>query len=180
MKPLVMLFIAFVFAILSSLLGAGAGNSRASTSATQQDSPAWPTVSANKVMPVRAPPRITAYTLSPERYRKARNLSRIQFRLAIVGFLYGLTVPWMILRWNLAPKYRDWAERVFSRRPFQALVFAPLILLTIGVFELPISVYENWLSRAFGLSVQWWGFWLWDWVMAHLVGMLMGERVVAT
>jgi STE24 endopeptidase len=176
---MVMLFIAFVFAILSSLFRAGAVDTRASTFATQPDSPASETVPAATATPVHAAPKITAYTLSPERYRKARNLGRIRFRLAIVGFLYGLAVLWMILRWNLAPKYRDWAERAFSRRLFQALVFAPLILLTIGVFELPISVYENWVSRAYGLSVQGWGSWSWDWVKAQMVGVVIGTIAVA-
>jgi Zn-dependent protease with chaperone function len=88
-------------------------------------------------------------------------------------------VLWTILRWNLAPKYRNWAERAFSRRPFQALAFAPLILLTIGVFELPVSVYENWLSREYGLSVQGWGSWSWDWVKAQLVGVVIGTIAIA-
>jgi Zn-dependent protease with chaperone function len=179
MKPSVMLFVALVFAILSSLLCAGTVETRASTSAAQQDSPASTTVPAAAATPVPAATRITAYTLSPDRYRKAHNLSRIQFRLAIVGFLYGLAVLWMILQWNLAPKYRDWAERAFSRRLFQALVFAPLILLTIGVFELPISVYENWVSRAYGLSVQGWGSWSLDWVKARLVGVVIGTIAVS-
>jgi hypothetical protein len=82
---------------------------------------------------VPTPSRITAYTLSAERYQKARNLSRIRFRIAVIGFLYGLGVLWMILRWNLAPKYRFWAERAFSRLVLQGLIFAPLLLLTIGV-----------------------------------------------
>jgi STE24 endopeptidase len=178
MKHLVMLVVAFVFAILSSLLCAGAVQTEASTSPAQLNSPPSPTVPADAVTPVPTAPRITAYTLSPERYRKARNLSRIQFRFAIVSFLYGLAVLWTILQWNLAPKYRNWAERAFSRKPFQALAFAPLILLTIGVFELPVSVYENWLSREYGLSVQGWGSWSWDWVKAQLVGVVIGTIAI--
>jgi STE24 endopeptidase len=178
MKHLVMLLIALAFAILSSFLCAGAVETPASTSPAQLNSPPSPTVPATAVTPVPTAPRISAYTLSPDRYRKARNLSRIQFRFAIVSFLYGLAVLWMILRWNLAPKYRNWAERAFSRRPFQALVFAPLILLTIGVFELPVSVYENWLSRQYGLSVQGWGSWSWDWVKAQVVGVVIGTIAI--
>ena len=177
MKYLVMLFIALGFVIWSSLLCAGSVETRASTSA-QPDSPVSATVPAPAVTPVPALPRITAYTLSPDRYRKARNLSRIEFRFALVGFLYGLAMLWMILRWKLAPKYRNWAERAFSRRALQGLLFAPLILLTIGVLELPISVYQNWVSRAFGLSVQGWGSWSWDWVKAQLVGVVIGTIAI--
>lgn len=179
MKHLVMLLITLVLAILSSLLCAGAVETEACTSPAQLNRPPSPTVPATAVTPVPAAPKITAYTLSPDRYRKARNLSRIQFRFAIVSFLYGLAVLWMILRWNLAPKYRNWAERAFSRRTLQVLVFAPLILLTIGVFELPVGVYENWLSREYGLSVQGWGSWSWDWVKAQLVGVVIGAIAIA-
>ena len=162
MKRLVMLRSVFVFAILSSLLSAGVVATQASASPAQPNSATSPTAPATAVTPVPAASRITAYTLSPDRYRKARNLSRIRFRFAIVSFLYGLAVLWMILGWRLAPKYRNWSERAFSRKPFQALACAPLILLTIGVFELPVSCYENWVSREYGLSVQWWGSWSWD------------------
>jgi STE24 endopeptidase len=171
------IFVGLVFAILSSFLCAGAVETRASTAA-RQDSPASATVPATAVTPVPAPPRITAYTLSPDRYRKARNLSRIQFRFAILSFLYGLAVLWMILRWNLAPKYRDWAEGAFTRRALQGLVFAPLILLTVGVFELPIGVYQHRMSREFGLSVQGWGSWSGDWVKAQLVGIVIGTIAI--
>jgi hypothetical protein len=54
--------------------------------------------------PMEAPQKITAYLLAPERYQKARQLSRIGFRFGIISFIYGLVVLWLILRWRLAPK----------------------------------------------------------------------------
>ena len=42
--------------------------------------------------------------------RKAHDRSRIHFEFAIIGFVYGLLVLWLILRWKLAAKYRDWAD----------------------------------------------------------------------
>jgi Zn-dependent protease with chaperone function len=130
--------------------------------------------SAPGVASQETPQKITAYTLAPDRYQKARELSRIYFRFAIIGFLYGLVVFWLILRWKLAPKYRDWAERSSSRRPLQAMVFSPLLILTVGVLELPTAIYQNWVSRKYGISVQGWGSWSLDWGKGELVAAIVG------
>lgn len=118
--------------------------------------------------------KITAYTLAPDRYQKARELSRIRFRFAIIGFIYGLVVLWLILRWRLAPKYRDWAERLSSTLLLQAMVFSPLLILTVGVLELPTGIYQNWLSRKYGISVQGWKSWSLDWGKGELVAVIVG------
>src|SRR5207248_57248 len=82
---------------------------RSVTSGMQQQSvsSSAPTTTAppEKVQP-SATRKITAYTLSPDLYKKAHNLNRIRFRLALIGFVYGIAVLWLILRWKLAPKYR--------------------------------------------------------------------------
>ena len=117
---------------------------------------------------------VTEYTLPPDLYKKARHLGEIRFRLAIVDFVYGLIVLWLILRLRLAPKYRDWAEKAASNRFVQALIFAPLLLLTMDVLGLPADIYENWINRAYGLSVQGWRSWAWDWTKSELLSVLAG------
>ena len=91
--------------------------------------------------------RITAYTLPPDLYKKAHDLNRIHFRLAILGFVYGLSVLWFILRLKLAAKYRDLAEHSSVRRFFQAAIFSPLLLLTIAVLTIPLDIYGEWIER---------------------------------
>ena len=98
-------------------------------------------------------PKVTAYTLPPQLYQKAHNLGRIHFRFQLISFVYGLFVLWLILRWKLAPKYRDWAERFSSKRFLQSVVFSPLLLLTMAVLALPADLYDQWISRKYGLSV---------------------------
>src|SRR6516165_2590968 len=75
---------------------------------------------AEESQPVTAQ-RITKYALPPDRYRKARNLAKIHFRFALISFVYGLVVLYLVLRWKLAVKYRTLAERKFSKRFLQAL-----------------------------------------------------------
>ncbi|MBZ5572259.1 MAG: M48 family metallopeptidase [Acidobacteriia bacterium] len=153
--------------------------------AAQQQSPsaAQPVPSASSVatLPVgevSAQKRITAYTLPADVYQKAHDRSRIHFRLALIGFVYGLAVLWAILRWKLAPKYRDWAERFSSRRFLQSAVFSPLLLLTIAVLTLPLDIYGEVVEKRFGISVQSWSSWGWDWIKAQLISLVIGIALI--
>ena len=129
--------------------------------------------------PAATPQRVTKYTLPPDRYQKAHNLAKIHFRLALISFVYGLVVLWLVLHWKISAKYRTLAESTSSRRILQALVYSPLIILTINAFELPTGIYQNWVSRQYGLSVQSWGSWFWDWTKGELVSVIIGTILIA-
>ena len=118
-------------------------------------------------------PRVTAYTLSPELYKKAHDRNRIRFLLELIGFVYGLVVLWVILRWRLAANYRDWAERTSGRRFLQAVVFSPLLVISTAVLTLPLDIYSEMVEKRFGISVQSWGSWSWDWVKAEFIALVI-------
>ena len=139
------------------------------SAASSQSSPVAPAESQPSPTP-----RITKYTLPPDRYQKAHNLAKIHFRFALISFVYGLVVLWLILRWRLSAKYRTLAESKFSKRFLQALIFSPLLILTIDVLELPTGIYQNWVSRQYGLSVQGWGSWFWDWTKGEIISVIIG------
>ncbi|MGO9126643.1 MAG: M48 family metallopeptidase [Terriglobales bacterium] len=137
-----------------------------------------PPLSASQPTTAVSSKTITAYTLPPDLYKKAHDRNRIQFHLALIGFVYGLLVLWLILRWKLAAKYRDWAESSSSRRFVQSLVFCPLLLLTIAVFTLPLDIYGEVIEKRYGISVQGWGSWSWDWIKAELIALLIGTIMI--
>jgi Zn-dependent protease with chaperone function len=118
--------------------------------------------------------KITAYTLPPDLYRKARNRGRIGFASRIIGFFYGLLVLWFILRRKLSAKYRDWAENVSRNGFLQAFVFIPLLVLTIGVLQLPLDIFEESVSKLYKISVQPWPSWIADWAKAQLLTIIIG------
>jgi STE24 endopeptidase len=138
------------------------GAPRTTTSTTQQQSGA----------------KIIAYTLPPDLYTKAHHLNRIRFRLALLGFVYGIAVLWLILRWKLAPKYRNWSERFSSRSLVQSALFSPLLLLTIALLTLPLDIYGEWVEKQYGISVQGWGSWSWDWIKAELISLVIGTILI--
>ncbi len=176
------LFLAALALALSLGTSPALGATRSSAlSLAQQTPPATsaPSASTSTVDSQQAPSqKITKYTLPPDRYQKARNLARIHFRFALISFVYGLVVLWLVLRWKFAARYRTWAENKSSKRFLQALVFSPLLILTIDIFELPTGVYENWVSRQYGLSVQGWRSWIWDWTKGELISIIIATILI--
>lgn len=121
---------------------------------------------------------VKAYTLPPDLYEKAVKYSRAQYILYFVGFLWSVIVLLVVLGWKLAPKYRDWAERATKVRFLQAVIFTPILLLTIAVLGLPTDIYGHWLSRSYGISVQGWGSWAWDWTKGEIISFVIGIILV--
>jgi STE24 endopeptidase len=158
-------------------LAARANRSPALQPAAQSGMPVSPAAAAPDSA-ATAPKQVTAYSLPPELYKKAHNLGVIHFRLNLIGFFYGLLVIWIVLRFQLAPKYRDWAEKASRNRFVQALVFAPALLLTMSVLGLPSDIYEHDLSRRYGLSIQNWPSWFWDWTKGQFLTVGLGLVVI--
>src|SRR5579872_5205108 len=163
-----------VFTLSSlSLCVAGTGSGLASLHAQQPSGTSSASTAPTSAASQPTTHNVTAYTLPPDLYTKARDRSLINFRLALIGFLYGLVVLWAILHWKLAARYRDWAEKASARRFLQALIFSPLLVLTIAVLTLPLDVYSETVEKRFGISVQGWGSWSWDWIKAFLIGVVI-------
>jgi len=141
---------------------------------SQDSAPRPPSTSAQRETSAQPERPITGYTLPPDLYKKAKDLSRFHFRFNLIGFFYGLFVLWLILEWKAAPKYRDWAEKISPRRFLQAAVFSPLLILTVAVLQLPIDIYEHIVSRAYGLSIEGWSSWVWDWMKAMFLVIVLG------
>src|SRR5690349_18124059 len=127
---------AMAFAVLAVALCAADDHSGAPASSSQTQSSAPATSSAPE-----ATRHVTAYSLPPALSKKAHDRSRINFRLTLIGFVYGLVILWLILRWKLSAAFRSWAEKVSSRRFLQALIFSPLLLLTVAFLTLPLDIY---------------------------------------
>ena len=122
--------------------------------------------------------KITAYTLPPDLYHKAHTRSRLLFSLRLFDFVYGLFILWFLLRNQFSAKYRDWSVR-FSRNLFlQALLFTPLLVLSIGVLQLPLDAFEEWIEKLYGISVQPWISWMGDWAKAQFLVIVIGIPLV--
>src|SRR5882724_3714799 len=123
---------------------------------------AAPSVSATPVTQGKAATQTLQYTLPPDKLAKSKALYDLRGKLRIIDTAYSLLVLLAILALGIAAKYRDWAERVSKYRFVQALIFVPLLMLTLTVLGLPLDAYQQSISRQYGLSVQGWGSWFAD------------------
>ncbi len=121
---------------------------------------------------------VSTYTLSPEKYEKAVAYARAQNILYFVSVAWGVIVVLLVLHFGLSVRFREWAEKVSGMSFVQALVFVPLLLLTLDVLDLPTSVIGHWLSVSYEQSVQGWGSWAWDWTKGEAIGLVIGVPLI--
>src|SRR5215510_8564782 len=104
----------------------------------------------------------TEYTLPPDKLKKAEALYRLGLKFQIISPVYSWLVLLAVLAWGIAARYRTWAESVSRWRIVQALIFVPLLMITLRLASLPLSIYAHHIYLQYGLSVQKWGSWFAD------------------
>ncbi|MFZ0744284.1 MAG: M48 family metallopeptidase, partial [Terracidiphilus sp.] len=119
-----------------------------------------------------------AYTLPPDKLAKAIALSRIRDIMDIVGGLWGIVVLWLLLATGAAARLGGWAERVVRRRWLQGLLFFGVLIVVLTLTSLPLDVFMQHVSRAYGISVQGWGSWLGDQSKALGLALLFGAPIL--
>src|SRR5438067_3095407 len=139
------------------------------TDAAAQTTQSAPTVqgASNQI------PYTTSYTLPPDKLAKAKALYILRGRLRIIDTAFAFIVLLGILYFGMAARYRDWAERASPRRFVQALVFIPLLLITIDLLGLPLDIYQHHISLKYGLSIQKWGSWFGDVLKGEAISLVL-------
>jgi STE24 endopeptidase len=123
----------------------------------------------------------TAYTLPPEKLKKAIALDRIGMSLTVGGTAWGLVQLVLILATGAAARMRDFAVGISKNRWAQGFSFVFVLLLVTFLLNLPLGIYGHSVALRYGLSVQGWGSWLADkgkmvaleWGIGGLLVMLM-------
>lgn len=117
---------------------------------------------------------ITHYTLRPEKLRQAVELARLEEGLYFAETAIEFIALGLLIRFGFAAAFRDLAERVSSRRSFQAALFAAAVLLTVAILELPMHAYGHFLAVRYSLSVQSWSSWFLDRVKSESITIVIG------
>ena len=163
MKPLRLLILSCLFATLLP------------SNLPSQTAPPNPVAPASTT----AQSTITEYSPPPAEYAKAKEYSHAHYRHFFSDTFFGFLVLLVLLRWRVAPAFRNLAERVSQRRSVQVIIFSPLILLAIVLPGIATDMKDESLSRAFGLSVQTWGPWFRDWIMNQAITLIVGTILIA-
>jgi len=122
--------------------------------------------------------KVTEYSLPPDKLAKAEALYQTRTVLYLFGMVFGIVVLCVLLKLRVAPAFRDLAERASKNSFVQTLIFVPLLTLLIAIISLPIDIYEQHISRVYGLSVQGWASWAGDWCKAEAVSLVILVLVV--
>ena len=120
----------------------------------------------------------TAYSLPPEKMRKAVGLTRIRdvYYPASAIWLPVQLILILVLGW--AARMQGLALRLTKNRWLQGYAFVFLLLLTITLLTLPLDVYRHHVSLTYGFSIQGWASWLGDIAKSFLLTWLVGGLLV--
>ena len=94
------------------------------------------------------------YTLPPDLYAKAVAFAHAQYLVYFGATASTLLILFLILRLGVGVHLRDFAERRSRRLPLQTALFAPGLLLLVGLATLPWLVFAHRTSLRFGISVE--------------------------
>jgi len=117
------------------------------------------------------------YNLPPDKLQKAYALYLMNGTLYFVTAGWSLVVLYLMLRTRFGARLGDWAERASRFRVVQAVVVMSLFVLVLELTQLPFDAYEHRISLQYGLSVQHWGSWFWDWVKVLLMGFVLASLI---
>jgi STE24 endopeptidase len=115
------------------------------------------------------------YSLPPGKLEKAYALYLITGTLYVVTTAWAFLILYLMLRTRFGVRVRDWAEQASRFRLVQAVIVMSLFVLVLQSAQIPFDMYEHHISLQYGLSVQRWGSWLWDWCKGLLLGSLIAS-----
>jgi STE24 endopeptidase len=114
-------------------------------------------------------PKTEQYTLSQDRYEKAVAYSRTEYLLWFCSYGVSILALVLFLRLGVSARLRDFAENTSAARWLQGLIFVPMLIFSLDLFDLPARVYGHSLSLRYEQSVQGWGSWCLDWLKGELL-----------
>jgi Zn-dependent protease with chaperone function len=121
---------------------------------------------------------LKTYKLPPEKEAQAIAYAHSRHQLYFLDFLFTTVALALLIQLAVAPRLRDWAERITSRTFLQAVAFAAPFFILLGLVSLPGAGASHWLERYYGQSVQGWGSWFWDSIKGGLVALVLGIVLV--
>ncbi len=120
----------------------------------------------------------TAYTLPPEKLKKAQTKAEIRHWLHFGGEGWGILQVLLLLGTGAVARMQRTALRATGGRWVQGLVFLTLFVGAETLLDLPLAVAGQHVSRVYGLSVQGWGSWAGDQAKSFLLTCLIGWPIV--
>jgi STE24 endopeptidase len=95
--------------------------------------------------------------------------------LQLWDFLSTVVVMWLLLRFRLSMRMRDFAARVTRFRPLQTAIYWVQFIVVLSVATFPLTIYEGYIrEHKYGLLNQSFGPWMRDQAVMLGVGIVLG------
>ncbi len=162
-----------LFVAIAILVTLAPGLSRA------QQPPPEPVAGEAAVPPAQPPPPDGSGPVAvPEPSEKTMRYYRSGNLLWVVGVVWGLAAPCLLLFTGLSARMRDWAGKIGKRWFFTLATYLVLLIVTFWVLELPLSYYSDFVRQHdYGLSNQTFSKWFSDSLTALLVTIVIALLV---
>ena len=121
--------------------------------------------------PENPPPK--PYKLPPKKEKQAVAYAQLRHQLYFLDLFFTIAGLLLILQLAVAPRLRNAAERISSKRSLQAVVFGVPFLILLWLLTLPSAAASHSLARYYGQSVQGWGSWLADAVKGGAISLIL-------
>jgi STE24 endopeptidase len=115
------------------------------------------------------------YNLPPDKIERAYALYLLNGTLYFVTTAWSFLVLYLMLRTRFGVWLRNLATTASRFRLLQAAIVMSLFVLVLQLTQLPFDGYDHHVSLKYGLSVQLWGSWFWDWGKGLLLGCLFAS-----
>jgi STE24 endopeptidase len=111
---------------------------------------------------------VQSYTLPPDKYLQAIAYAHARYALHFTSFAVAALALVAMIRLRVV-------DRLGNRRP---VTIIGAILLLAAVADFPIDIIRHTVGLRYGISVQGWPSWLWDWSKGQMVSLAMGVAVI--
>ncbi|HUJ93851.1 MAG TPA: M48 family metallopeptidase [Terriglobales bacterium] len=121
---------------------------------------------------------VDAYLAKVPADKRARSDAYFEggYWLLLWDFVLLAIVMWLLLRWRISARMRDFAERVTRFRALQTLIYSVQFILLVFVVTFPWTVYESYFrEHQYNLLNQTFGPWLHDQLVMLAVNVVLGS-----
>jgi len=173
---LLVIGLAFIFAVLPALAAADAARAAEFPPGLQIPAPAQPAADFDVDRATKA----YLDLLTPQQRRRSDAYFEGGYWLQLWGFIHGLGVCAILLASGLSRWMRDTCERLTRRPWLQTVIYAVLWLLVGFVLALPLSIYSDYFrEHQYGLATQDFSAWFGDQLKGLAISLLIAPPLIA-
>lgn len=118
-------------------------------------------------------------TLQGAELEKSNNYFQGGYWLILWGAIVGILVDFLILQSRLSARFRDWAERVTSRKWLQPALYALPYIIAGFLIALPWTIYTDFFrEQQYGLMSQDFGGWFGEQMIGLVISLIMFSLLI--